>query len=59
MIQEIDDKAVIVRYKVIMTKNEYNIGIQVKEALLNYTEAISKYLIFIYNFFSNGRPNEK
>ena len=59
IIQEIDDKAVITLYKVETTKNKYRIGIQVKEVLLHYTEAVPKYLVFIYDFFLNKRLNKK
>ena len=49
----------ILDYKAATTKNEHGVGIQAKDALLNYTEAVPKYLIFIHKFFSNRCPNGK
>ena len=58
-IQEIDTKAVIIGYKAATTKNKHSIGIQAKYVLLNYTKAVPKHLIFIYEFFLNRHPNGK
>ena len=49
----------IVDYKAATTKNEHSVGIQAKDVLLNYTEAVSKHLIFIYEFFPNSHLNRK
>ena len=58
-IKELDEKAVIIKYKVEVTKNEYGVGIQVKDAILNFFEAIPKYLVYLHDYFSNRRPNGK
>ena len=50
---------VVITYKSETTRNKYRIGIQAKESLLNYTEDILKHLVFIHDFFLNGRPNDK
>ena len=55
IIQEIDNKVVIAVYKVETTKNKYGIGIQAKEALLNYAEVIPKHLVYLYNYFPSVR----
>ena len=59
IIKELDEKAVIIKYKVEVTKNEHGVGIQAKDALLNFSEAIPKYLVYLYDYFPNGRPNRK
>ena len=59
IIQEIDDKVVIVMHEVETTKNKYRISIQAKEALLNYTEAIPNHLVYLYDYFPNSRSNGK
>ena len=58
-IWELDNKAVIIKYKTTTTINEHGIGIQAKEALLNFSEAIPKHLIFLHDYFLNRRPNGK
>jgi len=50
---------VIIKYKTTITTNEHGIGIQAKEALLNFLEAISKYLVYLHDYFPNGRLNGK
>ena len=42
-----------------MTKNEHRVGIQVKDAILNFSEVIPKHLVYIHNYFLNGFPNRK
>ena len=49
----------IIKYKTTTTINEYRIGIQAKEALLNFSEAIPKYLVYLHDYFPNGRSNRK
>ena len=47
MIKSIDGNALIIRYKgeeEITEKNESGVAVKAKDALLNYTEAISNYL---------------
>ena len=56
---EIDDKAVIIKYKSETIINEHRIAIQSKEALLNFLEAIPRYLVFLYDYFPNRYPNNK
>ena len=58
-IWELGNKAVIIKYKTTITINKHGISIQAKEALLNFSEAIPKYLIYLYDYFLNGRPNGK
>ena len=59
MIKELDEMAVIIKYKAEMTKNEYGVGIQAKDTILNFSEAILKHLVYIHNYFPNGCPNGK
>ena len=59
MIKELDEKAVIIKYKTEVTKNEHGVGIQAKDAILNFSEAIPKHLVYIHDYFLNGRPNRK
>ena len=58
-ILELDNKVVITNCKAKTIKNKYRISIQAKDALLNYTKAIPKYLLFIYDYFLNCRPKGK
>ena len=57
IIKELDEKAIIIKYKAEVTKNEYGVGIQAKDAILNFSEAIPKYLVYLHDYFPNGRPN--
>ena len=59
MIKELDEMAVIIKYKAEMTKNEYGVGIQVKDTILNFSEAIPKHLVYIHDYFLNGHHNGK
>jgi len=59
MIKELDEMAVIIKYKAEMTKNEYGVGIQAKDTILNFSEAIPKHLVYIHDYFLNGCPNGK
>ena len=59
IIKELDEKAVIIKYKAEVTKNEHEVGIQVKDAILNFSEVIPKYLVYLHDYFSNRRPNWK
>ena len=59
IIKELDEKVVIIKYKAEVTKNKYGVGIQAKDAILNFSEAIPKHLVYIHNCFPNGRPNGK
>ena len=52
-IKELDEKAVIIKYKAEVTKNEYRVGIQAKNAILNFSEVIPKHLVYIHNYFPN------
>ena len=58
-ILELDDKAVTIKYKTTTTTNKHRISIQAKEALLNFSEAIIKHLVYLHDYFLNRRPNEK
>ena len=59
MIKELDEKAVIIKYKAKVTKNEYRVGIKAKDTILNFSEAIPKYLVYIHDYFPNRCPNGK
>ena len=59
IIKELDKKAVIIKYKAEVTKNEYGVGIQVKDTILNFSEVILKHLVYIYDYFLNGYFNRK
>ena len=59
IIKDLDSQAIIIKYKIIdVESNEYGYRVKVKEALLNFLEAIPKYLTYIYNYFSNSHLNE-
>ena len=58
-IKELDKKAVIIKYKAEVTKNEYGVGIQAKNTILNFSEAITKHLVYIHDYFSNRYSNGK
>ena len=45
-IKEINDQAVIIKHKTEITTNEHGIDIQAKDTILNFSEAIPKYLVF-------------
>ena len=59
IIKELDEKAVIIKYKAEVTKNKHGVGIQAKDTILNFLEVIPKYLVYIHDYFPNGRPNGK
>ena len=58
-ILELDKKVVIIKYKTTTTTNKHQVGIQAKDALLNFSEAITKYLVYLHDYFPNGRANRK
>ena len=59
MIKELDKKVVIIKYKAEVTKNEHGVGIQVKDTILNFSEVIPKYLLYIHDYFLNRYSNGK
>ena len=58
-ILQLENKAIIINYKIEATKNENRVGIKEKEALLNFSEAILKYLVYLHDYFLNERSNGK
>ena len=59
VIKELDKKAVIIKYETEVTKNKHGVGIQAKDAILNFSEIIPNHLVHIYDYFPNGCPNGK
>ena len=58
-IKELDEKAVIIKYETKVTKNKHRVAIQAKDAILNFLEAILKYLVCVYDYFPKRCPNGK
>ena len=61
IIKAIDGNALIIKYKgeEIIEKNESRVAVKAKDALLNYTKAISNFLWQIHEYLPNGCPNGK
>ena len=64
-IKEIDSTALIICYQPdkgeneVTEKNDSEVAIQVKNVLINFSEAILNYLWQIQHYFPNRRPNRK